>query len=171
MTTRTARCACGRVEVTVKGEPLLVYVCHCDFCQRRSGNVFIASAQFPEVQVVSITGETRCYNGLEVDGVGAVGMPGGINYRFCAVCGSSIYMDAIFPHTGERVLTVALGSFVDAVFPPPTTEFFTRFRHPWVPPIPDAVQIYDPLDGSLTVETGLKGGRPAPSSTEERHSD
>jgi hypothetical protein len=52
-------------------------------------------------------------------------------------------------------LTIALGSFADAVFPPPTTEFFTRFRHPWVPPIPDAVQIYDPLDGSLTVESGL----------------
>jgi hypothetical protein len=120
----------------VDGEPLLVYVCHCDFCQRRSGNVFIASAQFPEEQVVSITGETRCYNGLEVDGIGAVGMPGGINYRFCAVCGSSIYMDAIFPHTGERVFTIALGCFVDPVFPPPTTEFFTKFRHPWVPPIP-----------------------------------
>ena len=171
MTTRTARCACGRVEVTVEGEPLLVYVCHCDFCQRRSGNVFIASAQFPEEQVVSITGETRCYNGLEADGVGAVGMPGGINYRFCAVCGSSIYMDAIFPHTGERVFTIALGGFVDAVFPPPTTEFFTRFRHPWVPPIPDAVQIYDPLDGSLTVESGLQGGRPAPSLSEESRSD
>ncbi len=127
MTTRTARCACGRVEVTVEGEPLLVYVCHCDFCQRRSGNVFIASAQFPEEQVVSITGETRCYNGLEVDGVAAVGMPGGINYRFCAACGSSTYMDAIFPHTGERVFTIALGGFVDAVFPPPTTEFFTKF--------------------------------------------
>src|SRR5436305_14780890 len=90
MATRTARCACGRVEVTVEGDPLLVYVCHCDFCQRRSGNVFIASAQFPEEQVVSITGETHCYNGLEVDGVGAVGIPGGINYRFCEVCGSSI---------------------------------------------------------------------------------
>src|SRR5215208_6858270 len=145
MSARSARCACGRVEVTVEGEPLQVYVCHCDFCQRRSGNVFIASAQFPEAQVVSITGETRCYNGLEVDDVGAVG-------------GSSIYMDAIFPHTGERVFTVALGSFVDAVFPPPTTEFFTRFRHPWVPPIPDAVQLYDPLDGSLTVKSGLQGG-------------
>jgi hypothetical protein len=96
MTTRTAQRACGRVEVTVEGEPLLVYVCHCDFCQRRSANVFIASAQFPEKQVVSITGETRCYNGLGIDGVGAVGMPGGINYRFCAVCGSSMYMDAIF---------------------------------------------------------------------------
>jgi hypothetical protein len=35
---------------------------------------------------------------------------------------------------------------VDAVFPPPTAEFFTNFRHPWVPPIADAVQLYDPLD-------------------------
>jgi hypothetical protein len=167
MTTRTARCACGRVEVTAEGEPLLVYVCHCDFCQRRSGNVFIASAQFPEEQIVSITGETRCYNGLEIDGVGAAGMPGGINYRFCAVCGSSIYMDAIFPHTGGRVFTIALGSFVEAVFPPPTTEFFTKFRHPWVPPIPDAVQLYDPLDGSLTVKSGLQGGSNGPSSSGE----
>ena len=63
----------------------------------------------------------------------------GINYRFCAVCGSSIYFDMIFPTTGQRFFTIALGCFVDAVFPPPTDEFFTKFRHPWVPPIPDAV--------------------------------
>jgi hypothetical protein len=129
----------------VEGEPWHVYVCHCDFCQRRSGNVFIASARFPEDQVISITGETRCYNGLEIDGVGAVGISEGINYRFCAVCGSSIYFDMVFPPTGQRFITIALGSFVDAVFPPPTAEFFTRFRHPWVPAIPDAVQLYDPL--------------------------
>ena len=145
MTTRTARCACGRVEVVVEGEPGQVYVCHCDFCQRRSGNVFIASASFPEDQVISITGETHCYNGLDVDGVGAVGIEGGINYRFCAVCGSSVYFDMLYPPTGKRFVTVALGSFVDAVFPAPTFEFFTKFRHPWVPPIPSAVQIEDPM--------------------------
>ena len=145
MTTRTARCACGRVEVTVEGEPGHVYVCHCDFCQRRSGNVFIASASFPEDQVIAITGETRCYNGLEIDGVGPVGIPGGINYRFCAVCGSSVYFDMVYPTTGQRFFTIALGSFVDPVFRPPTTEYFTSFRHPWVSPIPDAVQIHDPL--------------------------
>lgn len=145
MTAQTARCACGRVEVTVEGEPGNVYACHCDFCQRRSGNVFIASASFPEDQVVSITGETRCYNGLEIDGVGAVGIPGGINYRFCAVCGSSIYFDMVYPPTGKRFFTIALGCFVDDVFPPPSTEFFTMFRHTWVSPVPDAVQIYDPM--------------------------
>jgi hypothetical protein len=145
MPTRTARCACGRVEITVEGEPAQVYVCHCDFCQRRSGDVFIASASFPEDQVLSITGETRCYNGLDIDGVGAQGIPDGINYRFCSVCGSSIYFDLILPTTGERYFTVALGSFVDAVFQPPTVEFFTSFRHPWVPPIPGATQIEEPL--------------------------
>jgi hypothetical protein len=96
-------------------------------------------------KVTSITGETRCYNGLEVDGVGAVGIPGGINYRFCAVCGSSVYFDMVFPPTGQRFFTIALGSFVGAVFPTPTAEFFTKFRHPWVPPIPAAVQLYDPM--------------------------
>jgi hypothetical protein len=150
MTTRTARCACGRVEVKVEGQPGQVYVCHCDFCQRRSGNVFIASASFPEERVISITGETQCYNGLEVDGVGALGIPGGINYRFCAVCGSSIYFDMVYPPTGKRFVTVALGSFVDAVFPPPTVEFATKFRHPWVPLIPGAIQINDPTGADAT---------------------
>lgn len=145
MATRTARCACGRVEVIVEGEPGHVYVCHCEFCQRRSGNVFIASASFAEDQVVSITGETCCYNGLEVDGVGAVGIPGGINFRFCAVCGSSIYFDMIYPANDQRFITIALGCFVDAEFPPPTTEYYTRHRAPWVQPIPGATQLYDPM--------------------------
>jgi hypothetical protein len=79
------------------------------------------------------------------DGVGAAGIPAGINYRFCAVCGSSVYFDMIFPPTGQRFFTIALGSFVDAVFPAPTTEFLTKLRHPWVSPIPGAVQIHDPM--------------------------
>ena len=145
MTTRTARCACGRVEVTVEGEPLLVYVCHCAFCQRRSGNVFIASAQFAEEQVLSITGETSRYNGLEVDGVGAVAIAGGINYHFCSVCGSSMYHYNVMPDTGQRVYAVSLGAFTDDVFPPPMTEFFTKHRHSWVPAVPGAVQLRDPL--------------------------
>jgi len=157
MTTRTARCACGRVEVTVEGGPGQVYVCHCDFCQKRSGNVFIASASFPEEQVISITGETHCYNGLEVDGVGGLGIPGGINYRFCAVCGY-IYFDMVYPPTGKRFVTVALGSFVDAVFLPPNVELATKFRHPWVRPIPEAIQINDPT-GADAITAWREPGR------------
>lgn len=145
MATRTARCACGRVEVTVEGDPLMVYVCHCQFCQRRSGNVFIASAQFSEEQVVSITGETTRYNGLELDGVGAVAIAEGINYYFCSTCGSTMYHHNVMPHTGRRIYAVSLGAFTDEVFSAPTTEFFTKHRHSWVPAVAGAVQVSDPL--------------------------
>ena len=144
MTTRTARCACGRVEVTVQNEPTMVLICHCDYCQKRSGNVFIASAHFDEEQLVAITGETRYYNGLEANGIGAAGIPDGISYHFCTTCGSTLYWDFVAPHTGRRTVVVAVGNFVDPDFPMPSVEFFTRFRHHWVAPIPGAQQLYDP---------------------------
>jgi hypothetical protein len=153
VSTRTARCACGRVEATVQDEPLLVVLCHCDFCQKRSGNVFIASAHFAEEQVVAISGETKIYNGLEVDGVGAVGVPGGIDYHFCTTCGSTLYWVMVSPLTGQRIVVVAVGNFVDADFPIPTTELFTKYRHTWVAPVPDAAQVHDPLDGSVSLES------------------
>jgi hypothetical protein len=145
MASHTAQCACGRVEITVEGEPGHVYVCHCAFCQRMTGGVFIARASFNDEQVASISGQTRCYNGLEVDGVGAVGIPGGINYRFCEVCGSHVYFDMIYPATGTRFFTIPLGAFVEPVFSSPSTEYSTKHRHPWVQPIADAAQLPDPL--------------------------
>jgi hypothetical protein len=56
-----------------------------------------------------------------------------------------VYFDMIYPSTVTRFFTIALGSFVDPVFEPPTTEYFTSFRHPWVPPTSGAVQVHDPL--------------------------
>jgi len=160
MATRTARCACGRVEVTMEGEPGLIQVCHCEFCQRRSGSVVKVTAQFDADQVVAVTGETSRYNGLEVDGVGAVGVPGGIDYHFCPTCGSPIYFENVMPHTGRRAVSIAVGTLFDPEFPAPSAEFFTRFRHHWVPPVPGAVQYVDPLDGSVEADTMLSDGDP-----------
>ena len=47
---RTAECACGRVQVTVENEPVAVVTCHCDFCQKRTGSAFQVSALFPDAQ-------------------------------------------------------------------------------------------------------------------------
>jgi hypothetical protein len=140
----------------------MVYVCHCEFCQRRSGNVFIASAQFNEAQVVSITGETTRYNGLEVDGVGAVAIDDGIDYHFCSVCGSSMYLNNVMPLTGERIYAIALGAFTEDVFPPPTVEFFTKHRHGWVAEVPGAVQLGDPLGADAEAAFRLADGRSRP---------
>lgn len=147
---RVARCACDRVRLTVEGEPQFVLICHCDFCQKRSGNVFIASAHFAREQIADISGDTNVYNGLEVDGVGAVGIPGGIDYHFCSTCGSTVYWDA--PRAEHGFFAIAIGNFVDPDFPVPTTELFTKDRHHWVPPVTGATQVHDPLDGSMSPE-------------------
>jgi hypothetical protein len=139
MADRMARCACGRVEIDVHGDPEIVVACHCEFCQRRSGNVFIAAAHYSATQV-EVRGETSCYNGLEADGVGAVGVDGGINYRFCKTCGSTLFWDFLHPATNEPRVAIAVGNFADPTFPAPTAEVFPEHRHHWVPPIQGADQ-------------------------------
>ena len=55
---RAARCACGNLMVTARGEPLEVYLCSCTDCQRGSGSAFSYAAIFPE-SAVSIAGERQ----------------------------------------------------------------------------------------------------------------
>ena len=83
-----------------------------------------------------ISGETKIYNGLEIDGVG--GQSGaGINYHFCTTCGSTLFWTV----TGQPTfIGIGVGSFVDPNFPVPTMELYTPFRHHWVPPVPTADQ-------------------------------
>jgi hypothetical protein len=100
--------------------------------------------------VLDVVGDTTVYNGLEVDGVGAVGIPGGIDYHHCSICGSTVYWNS--PRSESSFFAIAIGNFVDSDFPMPTTELFTKDRHRWVPSVPGAVQINDPLDGSMSPE-------------------
>ena len=138
MTTRTAACACGRLRVTVEGEPVVVTLCHCDFCQKMSGSAFQTGAQFAPEHVVEISGEERVYNGLVIDGVGVAGSDDiAIDYHFCPTCGANVYrtMDGPFP-----MFAVAVGNFVDPGFAAPVVETHTVTRHHWVQPVPGAAQ-------------------------------
>jgi hypothetical protein len=135
-----AACACGRFQVVVDGDPQFVYRCHCDYCQKQSGSQYQAVAAFGADQIISITGDTKAYDGLDVDGVGAAG-PGGTELRviryFCPTCGATVY------YTAEELddnIRVGVGCFVDPAFPQATVEINTALRHHTVPPVPDAAQ-------------------------------
>jgi hypothetical protein len=119
----------------------------------------MTAAHFRDDQVVSITGETTSYNGLEVDGVGVAGLEGGITYHFCSTCGSTLYWDFVAPESGRRTYVVAVGNFVDPAFPTPAVDVFTTFRHHWVTPVRDALQVYDPYDDSVPIESVLPSAR------------
>jgi hypothetical protein len=124
--------------VTVEGEPLAVLVCHCDACQKRSGSVFAVNAQFSPEQIVAIRGETKIFNGLELDGVGVAGSNVGLDFHFCPTCGSTVYRTI-----GEAPLSffaISVGTFVEPDFPRPVVEMYSAMRHHWVSPVPDAAQ-------------------------------
>jgi hypothetical protein len=133
--TRTAECACGRVQVTVESEPLVVATCHCEFCQKRTGSIFQVSAVFTEDQDVSIIGQTKSFNGLEVNGVGASNGDE-VSYHFCPTCGSTVF----WRFKGRPTVAVAVGNFADPNFPTPTIELHTPHRHHWLPPVEGADQ-------------------------------
>ena len=138
MDERIAQCGCGRLKVRVRGEPLSVATCHCDFCQKHTGSAFRVSSFFREDQVLEITGEPNVYNGLETDGVGIAGSDEiGVAYHFCGTCGSTVYW--IWEPGPAGVYGIAVGGFVDPDFPAPTLEVWTDLRHHWVAPIPGAV--------------------------------
>jgi hypothetical protein len=95
---------------------------------------------WPSTEELQVHGETKVYNGLEIDGVGTVSGDS-VSYYFCPTCGSTIY----WTFEGEaayQLIGMAVGNFVDPAFPAPTIEVTVVMRHSWIPPIPGVPQ-YD----------------------------
>jgi hypothetical protein len=131
MVTRTAACSCGQLNITVQGEPRVVGLCHRLACQRRTGGVFAALASFaPPYQV----------SGVATEYVRAGDAGAKFRFRFCPVCGSSVF------HTEEgfeqRSVAVAVGAFADPDFPPPRVSVYTDRKHAWVQ-LPAGIETHD----------------------------
>lgn len=130
MTTRTAACTCGQLSITVRGEPLGTGVCHCLACQSRTGSVFATLAAFPAPYEVKGTATEYVRTGDQ----GAQ-----FRFRFCPVCGSTVF------HTEEGTddfVMVAVGAFGDPDFPPPQDSVYDVRRHSWVK-LPEGLAVFE----------------------------
>ncbi|MGE0623244.1 MAG: GFA family protein [Pseudomonadales bacterium] len=130
MTSKTAYCVCGQLQIEVSGNPLGVGVCHCLSCQKRTGSVFATLAAFrPPFTVLGASTEyTR---------TGDRGSR--FTFRFCPTCGSTVF------HTeegNEDVVMVAVGTFGDPDFAAPEDSVYDCRRHPWVK-MPEGVSVFD----------------------------
>jgi hypothetical protein len=111
--TRTAACNCGQLSLACAGEPVRVSMCHCLECQRRTGAVFGNQAWFERSQMTSISGDSTTFTRLSGPGRS-------VKFRFCPVCGSTVYWEAEgFP----GLIAVAVGSFAVPTFRPPSILF------------------------------------------------
>lgn len=76
-------CVCGAVRYVTRGDPLRVTVCHCRWCQRRTGSAFSVEPVFEEGQV-EITGAVTRYRHVS-DESGRW-----LDTEFCPKCGTTI---------------------------------------------------------------------------------
>lgn len=119
---RTASCACGKLRVTVEGEPDRVLACNCRECQRRTGSVFGVAAYFARSQVVETKGEARIFARTTDQGLR-------FETSFCPDCGTSIsWRSSALPDH----VAVAVGCFADPGFPAPGLVAWTSEKHRWV---------------------------------------
>src|SRR5947209_14240829 len=127
MIVRHARCSCGRLDIKCQGEPARVSICHCYECQKRTGSVFGVQAWFPVNHVSKVDADSA-----EFVRVGDSG--GSIAFRFCRICGSTVYWKA---EIAPDLIAVAVGAFADQNFPAPNNSVWERRRHSWTA-IPEA---------------------------------
>ena len=121
MTTRRAACSCGQLSLTIEGEPARISMCHCLECQRRTGAVIGNQARFRREQV-AVAGDATSWSRTAESG-------NQVTFRFCPTCGSTVYWESgSFP----EYIAVAIGSFADPGFPPPTIAVWEEARHPWM---------------------------------------
>ena len=125
---RLAQCHCGSLRATTSGEPLLVNMCHCKACQRRTGAPAGSGAAFATTQV-RIEGLSKIF---ERDG--QAGRK--VRFHFCPNCGTSLYWDA---DVRPDWYLVAVGAFADPGFPPPSVSIFEESKHRWVQ-LPDGMR-------------------------------
>ncbi len=121
MTKRVARCSCGKLSLTVEGEPSVVIVCHCTACQRRSGSPFGVGAYYPKDQV-AISGASKSFT-----------RPGGdgrkMHNSFCPECGTNLYWESeLLPGAWG----IAVGAFADPHFPVPARSVWEENKHGWI---------------------------------------
>ena len=118
MTIHSGKCLCGRVQVTVRGKPTRIGICHCTDCRQESGSAFTFFAIWPADQFEQ-TGETAEFSGR----------------RFCPQCGSRMFS------VDDREAEVKVGILSEAPSPlVPGYELWIKRRERWLRPVEGAEQ-------------------------------
>ena len=130
---REGGCVCGAVRYRVKAEPQFGLICHCTWCQRRSGSAFSFNAYFRDEDVEFLRGRLSKYEHRS-DESGRW-----LRNEFCPICGTPI------THTTELrpgLRAIAAGTMDDPDSFRIERHIWSRSARPWVT-IPEGVEVYE----------------------------
>ena len=100
----TGGCICGTVRFTTIGEPMRITVCHCTWCQRRTGSAFGVEVVYRDDQVAFAGEETGRYRHTS-DESGRW-----LDIAFCRRCGGNLGFTL---EAAPGIRTLPAGAFDD----------------------------------------------------------
>ena len=123
---RSGGCVCGAVRFTAAGEPLRVTLCHCTWCQRRTGTAFGTEVVF-EAGQVSFTGNPAAKYRHHSDESGCW-----LDVEFCRTCGTNLGFTL---ELAPGLRTLPAGAFDDPCWIDPAQvnfkHVYLRSRRSW----------------------------------------
>jgi hypothetical protein len=115
-------CHCNALRYEVRAAPLMVYNCHCKFCQKISGSAFNVSVTIAEPRFAFTQGEPVKIEWQSDAGTTRFGY-------FCGRCGSRIAQGST-PSRGA--LSLRAGTLDDTSWVEPVGDIWTGSAQPWV---------------------------------------
>jgi len=118
-------CACGNVRYQTIGQPEVHAVCHCRYCQLRTGSAFGVGAYFPNDKVSLLSGDLSHHRYQTQSG-------NNVTTSFCSACGTTTHWQ-IESEFLDGKTAIAVGTF-----DPPSfwfdinREIFLRTKAPFV---------------------------------------
>lgn len=94
-------CSCGKVRYQTFGQPARTGVCHCRYCQTRTGSAFGISVYFMKENVVKTQGELNEYEFTTESGRS-------FKQEFCPKCATTLFWTL---EVSKGLTGVAGGSF------------------------------------------------------------
>ena len=110
-------CVCGAVRFTAVGAPLRVTICHCTWCQRRTGTAFGTEVVFESGQVL-LSGDAVSLYRHHSDESGRW-----LDVAFCRTCGTNLGFTL---EAAPGLRTLPAGAFDDPTW---ITPEHSTFRH------------------------------------------
>ena len=126
-------CLCGAVRYRTKGAPVRAQICHCAFCQRRTGSAFAEPIIFNDPDVEITGGPLTTYEHRSDES------HRWLRLQFCPRCGTTVTW------TAERIpgrRAIAGGTFDDPNWLKIERHIWTRSAQRWID-FPADVELFE----------------------------
>ena len=137
-------CQCGEVQYQIKGEPLVLYRCHCTECQKQSGSGFGMSMWVRNDDFEIFRGSLKHFHRIADSG-------GKMECFFCSNCGVRIYHKTLNKKRDYIVLKPGTLHNTQALHP--TADIWLKSKQAWFIPPDETDHFEGPQDFKEFLET------------------